>query len=184
MEIKGTAIVTIPIFVEEKFGKDGFDKWINLLTPDARKTFTQGVYPAFWYPIKEILVEPTQIICDLFYNGDQHGAWECGQFSAENALRGVYAIFIKLGSPAFLIKSSKLVLEKYFRPVETRILQEGPNKSSMELKFPESYDIMELRIGGWIQSALEISGCKSPLVEIKQSIVSGDPAVIYKATWE
>ena len=82
MYVKGTAIAAIPIFIRQKFGENGYDRWLGELKQGAQETYHEGVVEKKWYPLNESLNEPLQKMCDMFYNGSLHGAVESGRFSA------------------------------------------------------------------------------------------------------
>jgi hypothetical protein len=43
--------------------------------------------------------------------------------------------------------------------------------------------IIEKRIGGWIEKALEITRCEDINIEISQSMAKGDPVTEYRISW-
>ena len=51
------------------------------------------------------------------------------------------------------------------------------------IEFPEIDSFIEHRIAGWIERALEISGCRNVLVEIPESIAHGARYTEFKAKW-
>ena len=69
VEVKGTAIITVPLFIKDRFGEGGLNQWIGALTPEARQVYPASVLVSFWYPLKEFLIEPLRKMCDLFYAG-------------------------------------------------------------------------------------------------------------------
>jgi len=184
MDVKGTAIVAIPKFIVKKFGKEGLDRWLAAINKEARKVYQGSILVGNWYPIKEIMIEPTQKMCDLFYQGDVKGAREGGRYSAELALQGVYRIFVKVGSPEFLIRRASNAFTSYYHPSEIKVMAQEDKKGIMHItKFPEASHLVENRIAGWIEGALEISGCKNVNVQITQSLAKGAPYTEVVASW-
>jgi hypothetical protein len=43
--------------------------------------------------------------------------------------------------------------------------------------------VVEQRIAGWIQRALEIHGCRQPAVNITKSLTKGDPCTELDFSW-
>ena len=184
MEVKGTAIASLPEFIRKKFGKDAFAQWLNSISDAARKVYSGPVLIGSWYPVKEIMVEPTKKMCDLFYRGDMRGAWESGRFSAEMGLKGVYKLFVKLGSPEFLVRKASMVFTSYYQPSEMKVVSQEGNKATVHIvKFPEPSSVVEYRIAGWMERALEISGCKTVKIQIGQSLAQGGSLTEIVATW-
>jgi len=185
MEVKGSSVSSVPEFVRVQYG-DRFDEWLNALSEESRKIMQEQIIPAIsWYPIKPGLIEPTQKICELFYANDEKGAWEAGRFSAEKGLSGVYKMFVKLGSPKFIIGRAATIFASYYKPSRMEVVHQSENKIVLHIiEFPELERVVELRIGGWIERALEISGSKSIDVELTQSLTRQDPVTEMIVTWQ
>jgi len=184
MDVKGTAIAAIPGFIVKKFGKKGLDRWLAAINEKARKGYESHILVGNWYPIKEFMLEPTQKMCDLFYQGDVRGAREGGRYSAELALKGIYRIFVKFGSPEFLIRRASNAFTSYYQPSEIEVVSQEDKKAILHIiKFPEASSLVENRIAGWIEGALEISGCKNVKVLITQSLAKGAPYTEIVASW-
>ena len=184
MKVKGSAVETLPLFIKEKFGEEGFQKWLEVLSPEAQETFRNRILATSWFPLKEILSEPTKKLCETLYGGDLKGAWECGRYSADYALKGVYKMFIKLGSVHFLIKKASTILPTYFDPSNIDIIEQEKNNAVLHItKFEDSDETIERRIAGWIERALEISGCKNIKVTIQKSLAKGDSVTEINLVW-
>jgi hypothetical protein len=51
-------------------------------------------------------------------------------------------------------------------------------------KFPDMDRVLEIRIAGWMERAIEISGGKQPDIKITKSLTTGDPLSEFLATWK
>jgi hypothetical protein len=184
VKVKGSAIETLPLFVKEKFGNGGYQKWFEALSPETQKTYQNKILTSAWYPLKQAFLEPTQKICELFYSGDLKGAWENGRYSAEKGLKGVYKMFIKIGSVHFLIKKASTILPTYYDPSHIDIIELKDKSAVLHItRFEEADVIIDNRIGGWVERALEINGCKAVDVKILKSLAKGDAVTELSATW-
>ncbi len=149
MDVKGTAIVSIPKFISAKFGPEGLNRWLNSLTENTRKVYSVTVLPGNWVPLKQIMVDPTKKLCEIFYQGNEKGALESGRFSAGIGLKGVYKLFVKLGSPEFLIRKASAIFTGYYQPSEMKVVASEEKKRVVQItKFPEPSSIIEWRIAG------------------------------------
>ncbi len=185
MEVKGTAVASIPRFIEERFGSDNFNTWLNSLSSEAKSIYSSNILPSKWYNLKTILEEPTHQMCSLFYNGNNKGAWEAGKASAEYGLKGILKIFVKMGSPTFIISRATTILPSYYQPSELKIISSTSNSLTIQItQFPELSEITENRIGGWMEKALEIQGCKLIKVQIVKSVAKGDKICEYLVSWK
>jgi hypothetical protein len=185
MEVKGAALASIPDFVRNKFGKEGFYKWLHTLSAEARDVYRYPIKLNEWYPLKSIMSEPTRRICELFYDNSIRGAWEAGRFSAEFTLHSIYKIFVRLGSVESLIKRASVILPTYYKPSAIKVTESSENQGILHIdQFPELDEIIENRIAGWIECAVEISGQKDVQVKTGKSLLKGDPYTEFLISWK
>lgn len=183
MKAKGVAVGSIPEFVRTCF-PDGFRPWLSSLPESSRTIFENPIATDGWYPIDEAVIVPTQSICDTFYEKDPAGAWEAGRFSAQQALKSVHRIFIKVGSPLFVVDRAAGIFTAYYRPSRAVVAEKRPDRAVIHLvEFGRPHDLVDRRIAGWIEMALELSGCENLTVSITQSLAHGDPQTEFVAEW-
>ncbi len=183
MEIKGTAVKSIKDFVFKTF-PDKYADWYNSLSISAKEVLNTA-YTSGWYPLKDAAIEPTQRIGELFYNGDiKKGALECGKFSADAALHGVYKLYVKFSSPLHIIDRASRILPAYYQPSKLEVVEK--NKTSVRLSMTDCEgidEVIEYRIAGWMEKALEISGCKNVRVIVPQSVNTNKKETIFECHW-
>jgi len=183
MEVRGTAVRATPLFVKQRFG-DRMAEWLSTLGQKAREIMTGKIDTSAWYPLTEAMVEPTQAICQLFFEGRKDGAWELGRFSADYSLWGLYRLFVKMGSPMHLLDRATEAFGTYYRPSRLVLIERGPLRAVVRIEhFPQPHQMVECRIGGWIERGLEISGCQKVRVEIRSSLAAGDPYTELVGEW-
>ncbi|MCP4148430.1 MAG: hypothetical protein GY757_11840 [bacterium] len=185
MEVKGVALKIIPKYIRKKFGRDGLKNWLEAISPEAREVYSKSIDANKWYPVKTLLIEPTANIAQLFYKWDlKAAAWDCGRYSAEYGLTGVYRMFVKMGSHSFLIEKTKDLMPNYYNHSKMEISESNDGMVKLRItEFPEMDKTIEYRICGWIQRALEINGCINVEVEIVRSLTTNDPYTEIKVTW-
>ena len=185
VEVSGLAVATIPLFIKDKFGDKGFEKWLTKLEPEIQKIYTSIISVNKWYNIKEVFVEPTKILCDMFYDGDFKAAWEFGRFSAEYGLKGVLKVFVKLASVKYFITRASVVIPNYYKPMTMEVITNEKGYALLQIPhFPGIHKIVELRIAGWMERALEITGnTKELFIEITKSLADGDECTEFTVKW-
>ena len=57
MEVKGEALIAIPIFILKKFGREHYERWLKSLSPQAQKVYSTPINKFEWFPLKEIVSE-------------------------------------------------------------------------------------------------------------------------------
>jgi len=183
--VRGSALKTMPDIVKKYFEEDGLNKWLNSLSEETYQIFSKKVQVKNWYPLKSGLLEPTMKFCILFYNWDLKGAWEMGRHSADFGLKKIHKIFLRIGSPHFLIKKASEILPSYYNPSTIKIVELQEKLAIFEVsEFPDLNKIIEYRIAGWMERALEISGCKDVNVKILESSEEGKAYSKIQTTWE
>ena len=184
MKAKGTAVNSIEQFVKDQSPAD-YKNWLNDLNPDAREIFKQGVKSNLWYDVKDSIIEPTQKIVEHFYNNNEKGAWDNGRYSAELGLTGVYKIYVKATTPKHIIDRASRAFAAYYS--DSRIKTENKKPTSVDFiieYMEEPHRIIELRIGGWIEKALEISGCRDININMEKLMSRGDDISLYRLSWQ
>jgi len=185
MEIKGTAVIAIRDYVKLNH-MDLYNTWIDSLSKDSSYIFKNAIDSSKWYPIQDGGIMPTKKAADMFFDGDyKKGAWEMGKYSAEKALTGIYKIFVKASSPGYIVQRASRVFATYYQPCKMEATKSTDKSTHLEISnMPESDIVIELRIGGWIEKALEISGAKNCQIKFPKSIAKGDEITQIDITWE
>ena len=184
MEVKGEALISIPLFILKKFGKKGYDQWYSILPEPSKKIFQSPIDKTAWFPLECAMVEPTLLMCETFFNKSLRGAWECGRYSAEYGLKGIYKVLVKMSSPQILIRKAGPILLNYYRTGKVEVTDVSPNHVVVCIsEFPEMKKVMEYRIAGWMERALEICGCLNVTVKIVKSLADHDFCTEYSITW-
>ena len=185
MEVKGTAVISIRDFVEKNY-KQYYKQWLNALPYSSGKIFQEGIYANKWYPMEEACVIPTKNIGKIIFAGDsKKAAWENGRYSADKALTGFYWFYVKVGYPTHIISRASRIFQAYYTPTDLAVEKITKNSLQVVIKqFEVPNEIVEARIGGWIERALEISGCKDINVQIIESLTKRDKVTRYDVSWK
>lgn len=184
MQVKGTAVKSIKEYVQNKYASRE-NEWIQSLPESSSKLMAGGIFANNWYPMKDAAVEPTKAIAKMFYNNDiKRAALECGRYSAEVGLRGVYRIFVKVASPNYIMQRAGRVFTSYYSPSEIAVVSSHDKGLTLHItKFPEPEEIIEHRIAGWCERALEFTNCKNVKANITKSLAKGDSLTEIVINW-
>jgi hypothetical protein len=184
MEAKGTTVSTTPNFVRERYGEHGLARFLDALSPQARVILGSPVLASRWYPLEYGVIEPTRKVCDLFFGGDPKGARELGRFSADQTLRGIYKVFLRLRDPMWTIKKSTAVFSVYYRPGTCEVQDETKCSATIRyVDFPEKSGVVEQRIAGWDERGLQICSVSNISVDVTKSISRGDREIEIALRW-
>jgi hypothetical protein len=184
MEIKGSAVKSIPDFIKKNHS-DRFNEWLDSLPDESKIIFQEAVLPSNWYPLKQGAVVPTEQLGTMFYDDPLKGAWQCGRYSAEVALTGVYKFFIKAASPFFIISKASKIFSTYYQPSVMEVTDKGDDWVILEIsQFDEPHAVIENRIAGWIEKAMQIHGVHSVTVDFVKSMTRGDKVTEIRVSWK
>ena len=181
MQVKGVALSSIIRFVNKNFCIK-YDEWFASLEEETQTVF-KDLKHTQWYDIK-YLKEATKKACDMFYGGDARGAWDMGKESADFSLNGIYRIFVKVGSPNFIISRASRIIKSFYNPSDVEMLENKPYFARFRIKNFEFIDkYIEARICGWVEQALYINGLRNHTVKIEKSMAAGDQYTEFSFSW-
>ncbi len=185
-EVKGVVIKSTAKMILDKFGQYGLKKWLELISPAARRIYTSEINPEAWFPLKELLIEPMANIAQLFYDWDlKKAAWDFGRMSADFRFQGISKLLVKIPKPNTLIEKAGEFMTSYYRPCQINVPLSDKKHCVVRItQFPDLDKTTEFRICGWMQRALEISGCKNVKVEIVKSLTNFQPVSEYELRWD
>ena len=185
-EVSGLSLKTFPLFVKDKFKEEGLEKWNNALSEALKDVYARPIIGFDdWFDFNAFFIAPMQLVCDLFYDGDEKSAWEMGRFSADYALKGVLKVFVRMGTTLFLMKRAATIISKYYKPMDMAVIKSDKNFAILSIvNFPDYHKLLEYRICGWIERALEISGCTNINIDVIKTMDDGDDTVEIKFQWD
>lgn len=184
MEIKGSAVKSIPDYIQ-RFHPDKYSEWLASLPEESKKIFIGVILPSQWYALKQAAIIPTEALGRIIFNDPEQGAWQCGRYSAETALTGIYKFFIKAASPFFIIDRASRIFTTFYQPSNMEVVEKGGNYVKLHItRFEEPSALIEARIAGWIEKAMEIHGVVNVDVNIGRSLSKGDPLTEISVKWE
>ncbi|MBN2546675.1 MAG: hypothetical protein JXB50_12815 [Spirochaetes bacterium] len=174
VEIKGTVLSDSIEAVKKRTGYDSYKKILALLSYDARKLFgiSEIVYSDL-YPL-DLFIEFLSADIKITTEGDEKVLITRSEEMFEKQLRGIYKIFIKIGSPEFVIKKITSTHKYYFRGVTIETLLFEKNKARIKYSgFEMHHHLIEYAIIGFYKKALELSGAKKINCKCLTKIIEG-----------
>lgn len=183
MQVRGSVIKSIDSFVADEHASK-YEQWKKGLS-SASTLLLASVSTSNWYPVEPGVIAPTRVLCDLLYTDKKQGAWDSGRYSAKMGLTGIYKVFVLISSPAFLLKRASRVIATFYDPSDLTVAHS--TDTSMIIQFtqlPIKNELIEYRIAGWMEMALEICGCKNLDVKITKSMAQGDRLFETTINWD
>lgn len=185
MKVKGTVVASIDKFVKDNFPAK-YKDWKLRLPDESKELFNNPVMATEWYDAKGGVLLPTKLIGEMFYDFNvKKAAWDAGNYSAKVALTGVYKVFILVSTPAFMMARAGKIMGSFYDQAVLTIAENRSKGITLHMtQFPEAHEIFDHRIGGWMERALIICGCKNIQSKIPKSLSKGDNVTEFIIDWE
>ena len=182
--VKGFVVESVYTYAKDKH-PEIVGLWLESLPKESKNIFSKAILPAEWYPVKEACIVPTKALAEVLDIDDKLLAWNAGRFSANQSLTGIYKVFLTICSPLFLIKRASVMLSSFYQQIDVKVLESSDSHMSVEFyNFSFKSEIVEHRIGGWMQVALEKAKCHEVEFEFLKSVTRGDDSTKLLIKWK
>jgi hypothetical protein len=173
VQIKGSAIKETIDQIKTRAGEDAFRKILGLLDAETRKICEGKIFASSWYPL-DLFARFLEVEICVLADGNEEMVTRGSEVIIERQLRGIYKVFVKLGSPEFVINRIAAVHATYFQGVPVDVRLQGRGKALVKYTgFEKQHRIMGFAIIGFFKKALEISGAKDVTIYFATPIEDG-----------
>ncbi len=159
MEVKGSAVKTTREFVLDNY-PDEYENFLKHLPQKSREIYDDLIFANKWYPLKEGLLIPTEVIGKLFFDNDyEKASYELGKDSAKRNLNGVYKIFIKIARLDNVLKRTQIIFSAHYSQGTLELIENKPNLKKFKVTgFSEDEKLIFPGIAGWIEEIFKVVG--------------------------
>ena len=182
---KGTSVSAVLRFVTQNWGPEGLARLAEKVSPpEAAKLIRDSVLAGSWYPFSHFvaLLDAAETV---FGGGSGTFARREGMSCADFDLRGVYRVFVRLTSPAFLVERAGKVWRQYYDSGELVIVESSDHEVTFELKaFASPHRGHCETVLGWSERAAELSGATRVRASHPNCRARGDRRCIFRIDWE
>jgi hypothetical protein len=184
VEVKGTVVRDSIKAVKARHGEQAYADIVGLLKGETRSLFEKGsVMSIGWYPL-DAFVEFLEMDLKVTAQGNEQELIRRSEVIIEQELKGIYRVFVKLGSPRFVLNRISTVHQTYFRGVEIEVsLPASGNAILKYTGFERRHRLIGLSIIGFYRKALEISGAKNVKAEFATKIEDDKGYCELLVTW-
>ena len=183
--VRGISLIILKDFVKEKFGEDGYQKWLTAMEPASSLIFKNDISIKEWYPFMAGFHNPHKLVCDLFYDGDNAGIRDIAEYHY-NRLIPKYFNIILLFVPRYYILRyvAEVIFKEIHDPVRIEVIKSRKRLLVAHMKnFTGNPEILELSLMAWSSLLLgSITHVKSSL-EITKSIKDGELYTEFVLKW-
>ena len=181
--VKGRAVLDAVAVVREKHGPAGVDAVLALLAPELQEVLRGTILANEWYPLDAM----TSFMAagNRIYNGGDDGVIIArSERVIEQQLGGIYRIFVRFGSPEFIIKRLNAFSQTYFEGVQVEPRFEGEQRAIVRyVGFGPEHRIIEPALIGFYRKALQLSGAKDVSARIAVPLSAGKGHLEVAIAW-
>lgn len=183
VQIKGTAVLDTITLVKKRMGNDEFNRIVGLLGDEAKKMFQGEVFTSSWYPL-DLFTQFLEAEIRESAGGNVEVLIKGSEAVIERQLRGIYKVFVKLGSPEFVLKRIAAVHATYFQGVDIKVEMMGPGNATIRYTgYEKQHRIIGFAIIGFFRKALEISGARNVQAGFATPIEAGKGYAELAISW-
>ncbi len=184
MKVKGSALRSTMNYLREHFTSEQVNRVLSALPAGHRDELSKPILISTWYD-SAILFNLMNAMARESGQPSEVLFHRLGRQSCDDGLNTVYRIFFKIGTPSYMLKFTVQVWRNYYDEGKFVVLSGSSNQAHIRLQdvsFPDSG--MCVRVTGWLERALELSGARNIRMSHSACRFSGAPSCEWTATWE
>jgi hypothetical protein len=181
VRVKGSLILGRLGYIQSTL-VDRYAEYLAAFQAETRQAIEGGILPSSWYPFA-IFLDVSGTAERLFGTGDYSVVRRMAAHSARVNMPTVYKIFLRLGSPEFLLKRTAQIWQvQYDSGVATSIPTDGGG--SVEVRDFGQPDPLHCQgITGFMEECLRLTRAKGVLVAHVKCRCQGGDVCRWDATW-
>jgi hypothetical protein len=184
VEIKGSVVLDSITGIKKRDGESGYESILAAVDDETRKMLQGTVSASSWYPL-DLFLRFLTVELGRSANGNEQVLVTRSEKVVERQLRGVYKIFVKIGSPEFLMKRIAAVHVTYFNGVAIDFKQTGPGSAVIRYTgFEPQHRLIGFTLTGFFRKALELSGATDRDVRFTTPIEAGKGYAELAVSWK
>jgi hypothetical protein len=183
-QVKGTTVASTLRFVRERFGPEAEAEVRGDLDPALQAALTGEPVPSAWYPFG-LLVGLGRAAARRFGGSMTSFQRELGRASADDAMRTVYRVLLRLGSPHFVVSQAPRVWRSYYDSGAISTVVAEPGHAALDLAgFEDPVPELCERLIGWLSRTVELAGGRNLRSVHSLCVLRGDQVCRFEEWWE
>jgi hypothetical protein len=180
--IKGTSVLDALEAARNREGEQRLDQIVESLTPAFREVFESPILPTCYYSLDAFVAF---LQAGFRLGGDDERILiKRTEAVAERQLTGLYHMFVKLGSPEFVVRRITTIHQTFFSGIGISVELRPGDACLRYTGFRKQHRLMEYVLIGFYQKALQICGARE--VRAEMSVPMADDAEFCElhVTWK
>lgn len=183
VSIKGSAVLDTVRAIRKRSGEEEYGRILSTLDQEARTLLGGDIVATSWYPL-DPFVRFLEADLRETAGGNEAALIERTEGLIGRQLRGIYQLFVKLGSPEFVLKRISIVHMTYYQGVDLETRSLTPGRAVLRYRgFEPRHKLMGYSLIGFFRKALQISGAKDVRASFTVPIEAGEGYAELVVTW-
>lgn len=182
VRIKGTALLDTVEAARKREGEQRLAQIVQSLLPPFRHVFENGIVPTSYYSLDAFVAF---LEAGFRLGGDDERILiKRTEAVAERQLTGLYRVFIKLGSPEFVIRRITTIHQTFFTGVGISVELRHGDARVRYSGFRKQHRLMEYVMFGFYQKALQICGAREARAQMSVPMADDAEFCELHITWQ
>lgn len=171
-------------YIKEKYGENKIQEIMTKVPEEVKKLLEGTILDSVFYPasylvsINEAIISPDDPEAKKIYK-------EIGRFSADSAYHGIYKLLFMVSSTKFMVGRAPNVWKTYYSQGILKMVGKEGNCAQIFIYNSEiNHKSLCLRIEGFIERMIELTGGKNPKSEHLKCFSKGDDMEEWILNWE
>ncbi len=179
---KATIVLHAQSFVINRFGTEGWDAVLDRLPIGDRQTY-DGILPIAWYP-HEADVRLFHAIDEVLGQGNKKVLVDLARFEAEQDLRGIHRLFLRLANPAYILEKASDYWSRFHNSGHWTVERKGSGAATGTLFGWGAPDETKcVYLGAYIVRMFELVGVRHVRFVHSRCRCRGDRGCTFEGTW-
>ncbi len=183
-KVKGTAWISLTNFLARAEGPEAYARVLAKLAPKDAAQLQEIILPISW--LEYGVYVRFLLAADLEFGHSDHALFrESSRVLAQENMHGVYRIFLKVVSPAFVLSKVAQLWHRLMDPGEMRLTKETRNSVELTLtEFPDMPLHHEIGQSAFMEEIARMTGLKQVSCTHPKCLARGDDHCLYVVSWE
>ncbi|MCK5242937.1 hypothetical protein KAR34_10850 [bacterium] len=182
--LQGNAVIGMISWITKNYGEEKWKSVVALLPPEDQNIYKRGLLPISRVPAPVYQRLFKTIIMHLG-QGDPAIFIKMGRSVAHNDLNMALKVFLKIGSPGFIIKKIPIIYSRYVAGARLTMISEKDKAVIFLAEDARSlgWGMCEATMG-WMEFALDYSGARQIVVEHTECVFKQGTKCVFKSQWQ
>ena len=178
---KATIALHAQNFVLNRFGEAGWQSVLERLPADDRRTF-ENILPIAWYP-HAADARLFRAIDEGLGRGDKKLLVDLGRFEAEQDLRGIHRLFLRLANPAYVLEKASDYWSRFHNTGRWRVERKPNGASGTLYGWGAPDEVKCVYLGAYIARMFELVGVRQLELLHPRCRCRGDRGCTFEGSW-